>query len=56
MPSGWQNLEKIVCELFQRSSGRREAHDNIQLNNRNIMVEFNCRLAGSAGGFLARGH
>ena len=29
-------FRKIVCQLFQRSSGRREAHDIIQLNNRNI--------------------
>ena len=27
---------KIVCQLFLRSSGRREARDIIQLNNRNI--------------------
>ena len=26
-------FRKIVCQLFQRSSGRREAHDIIQLNN-----------------------
>ena len=43
-------FRKIVCQLFQRSSGRREPHDNIQLNNRNIMVEFNYTLAGNAGG------
>ena len=29
-------FRKIVCQLFQRSSGRREAHDIIQLNNRNM--------------------
>ena len=29
-------FRKIVSQLFQRSSGRREAHDIIQLNNRNI--------------------
>ena len=40
-------FRKIVCQLFQRSSGRREAHDNIQLNNRIIMVDFNCRLPGN---------
>ena len=28
-------FSKIVRQLFQRSSGRREAHDIIQLNNRN---------------------
>ena len=44
-------FRKIVFQLFQRSSGRRVAHDNIQLKNRNIMVEFNCRLAGNEGGF-----
>ena len=27
-------FRKIVCQLFQRSSGRRETHDIIQLNNR----------------------
>ena len=27
-------FRKIVCQLFQRYSGRREAHDIIQLNNR----------------------
>ena len=26
-------FRKIVCQLFQRYSGRREAHDIIQLNN-----------------------
>ena len=29
-------IRKIVCQLFRRSSGRREAHDIIYLNNRNI--------------------
>ena len=29
-------FRKIVCQLFQRSSGRREAHDIIQLNNINM--------------------
>ena len=29
-------FRKIVCQLFQRSSGRREAHDIIQLNNMNM--------------------
>ena len=29
-------FRKIVCQLFQRSSGRRETHDIIQLNNRNM--------------------
>ena len=29
-------FRKIVCQLFQRSSARREAHDIIQLNNRNM--------------------
>ena len=29
-------FRKIVCQLFRRSSGRREAHDIIQLNNRNM--------------------
>ena len=29
-------FRKIVCQLFQRSSGRREAQDIIQLNNRNM--------------------
>ena len=29
-------FRKIVCQLFRRSSGRREAHDNFQLNNRNM--------------------
>ena len=29
-------FRKNVCQLFQRSSGRREAHDIIQLNNRNM--------------------
>ena len=29
-------FRKIVCQLFQRSSRRREAHDIIQLNNRNM--------------------
>ena len=29
-------FRKIVCQLFQRSSGRREVHDIIQLNNRNM--------------------
>ena len=28
-------FRNIVCQLFQRYSGRREAHDIIQLNNRN---------------------
>ena len=27
---------KIVCQLFRRSSGRREARDIIQLNKRNM--------------------
>ena len=44
-------FRKIVCQLFRRYSGRREAHDIIQLNNKNATVEFNCRLAGSAGAF-----
>ena len=29
-------FRKTVCQLFQRSSGRREAHDIIQVNNRNM--------------------
>ena len=29
-------FRKIVCQLFRRSSGRREARDIIHLNNRNI--------------------
>ena len=29
-------FRKIFCELFQRSSGRIDAHDIIQLNNRNV--------------------
>ena len=29
-------FRKIVCKLFQRYTGRREAHDIIQLNNRNV--------------------
>ena len=29
-------FRKIACQLFQRSSGLREAHDIIQLNNRNM--------------------
>ena len=29
-------FRKIVCQLFQRSSGRRETHDIIQLNNINM--------------------
>ena len=29
-------FRNIVCKLFQRSSGRREAHDIIQLNDRNM--------------------
>ena len=29
-------FRKIVSQLFVRSSGRREAHDIIQLNNRNM--------------------
>ena len=29
-------FRKIVCQLFRRSSGRREAHDIIHLNNRNM--------------------
>ena len=29
-------FRKIVCQLFQRYSGRREAHDIIQLSNRNV--------------------
>ena len=29
-------FRKIVCQLFQRSSGPRETHDIIQLNNRNM--------------------
>ena len=28
-------FRKILCRLFQESSGRREAHDIIQLNNGN---------------------
>lgn len=30
-------FRKIVCQLFQRPSGRREAHDIIQLNPRNTV-------------------
>ena len=30
-----KEFRTIVCQLFQRCSGRREAHDIIQLNNRN---------------------
>ena len=44
-------FRKIVSQLFQRSSGRRVPNNNIQLKNRNIMIEFNCRLAGNEGGF-----
>lgn len=32
-------FRKIVCQLFQRPSGRREAHGIIQLNHRNTVEE-----------------